>query len=308
MHNFLSRALVGSAALVVGFSLLAPAQDAPGATPSAADAQRVPPVAQGAGEYLIGPNDILKVTVYGHDDLTQTVVVQADGTFTFPLVGRVVCSDMSPEQLSRKLEILLARGFVRSPQVSVVVQEYRSKTVFVVGEVSKPGVYALEGSTTLVQILSKAAPTTDAGSEIMVVRPRDPSTTIKPADIIDKEGTIDEAAVEDVAQVIKVDWRAIQMGRLDLNIVLQPNDTIFVTQAGKIYVLGEVRNPGAYVFSPNLTVRQAISMAGGFTEDASTGKVRIIRDTERRPKDEIKVKLDVPVQPGDTIVVKARWF
>jgi polysaccharide export outer membrane protein len=299
---------VGCAALVVGFVVLAPAQDAPGTTPGATGAQMVPSVVQGTGEYLIGPNDILKVTVYGHDDLTQTVVVQADGTFTFPLVGRVVCSDMSPEQLSRKLEILLARGFVRNPQVSVVVQEYRSKTVFVVGEVSKPGVYALEGSTTLVQILSKAAPTTDAGSEIMVVRPRDPTATIKPADIIDKEGTIDEDAVEGVAQVIKVDWRAIQMGRLDLNIVLQPNDTIFVTQAGKIYVLGEVRNPGAYVFSPNLTVRQAISMAGGFTEDASTGKVRIIRDTERRPTDEIKVKLDVAVQPGDTIVVKARWF
>ena len=79
--------------------------------------------------YQIGPTDILRITVYGHDDLTQTVPLQPDGTFTFPLVGRVKGSDMTPGELEKKIGILLSRRFIRNPQVTVVVQEYRSKTV-----------------------------------------------------------------------------------------------------------------------------------------------------------------------------------
>ena len=104
---------------------------------------RSPPALAGQADYQIGPSDILSVTVYGHPDLTQTLFVQPDGTFTFPLVGRVKGSDMTPAELEKKLVILLSRGFIRNPQVTVVVQEYRSKTVYVVGEVARPGPYPL---------------------------------------------------------------------------------------------------------------------------------------------------------------------
>jgi len=109
------------------------------APPTAAPAP-APAAAPNAGpaDYLIGPSDILSVTVYGHPDLTQTLFVQPDGTFTFPLVGRVKGSDMTPAELEKKIVVLLSRGFIRNPQVTVVVQEYRSKTVYVVGEVARP--------------------------------------------------------------------------------------------------------------------------------------------------------------------------
>lgn len=264
---------------------------------------------QQAADYQIGPEDVLKITVYGHEDLTQVVVVQSDGSFTFPLLGRVVASGTSPDALAVRMTEGLARGFVRNPQVSVVVQEYRSKTVFVVGEVAKPGSYAIQGTMTLVEVLAKAAPTTSAGSEVVIVRPR-----------VAAKGPVlpDDAAVAGFdgatlasqldADVLKVNTRDIQLGRLDRNIALVAGDTVFVTQAGKVYVLGEVRNPGAYTYQPGLTVRQAISLAGGYTADAATGKVRIIRDTSRRAKDEIKVELDAAVQAGDTVIVKAKLF
>src|SRR5437867_1427385 len=86
-----------------------------------------PPAFAGAHEYKIGPDDILKITVYGHDDLTQTVVVQADGTFVYPLVGRVIAADQTPKELARKLTDQLGQGYIRNPQLTVVVQEYRSK-------------------------------------------------------------------------------------------------------------------------------------------------------------------------------------
>jgi polysaccharide export outer membrane protein len=135
----------------------------PGPAPAAQTAQ---------ADYQIGPSDILRVTVYGHEDLTQTILVQPDGTFTFPLVGRVKGSDMTPAELEKKIGILLARGFIRNPQVTVVVQEYRSKTVYVVGEVARPGPYPLAGRTTLVEVLAKAGPTPNAGAEVVVVRPQ----------------------------------------------------------------------------------------------------------------------------------------
>jgi hypothetical protein len=111
----------------------------PGAPPQAAAHAREPAGARADKEdYQIGPADILRVTVFGHDDLTQTVLLQPDGTFNFPLVGRVKGSDMTTAELEKKIAILLARGFIRNPQVTVVVQEFRSKTVYVVGEVRAP--------------------------------------------------------------------------------------------------------------------------------------------------------------------------
>jgi polysaccharide export outer membrane protein len=249
------------------------------------------------GDYEIGPEDILRVTVYGHEDLTQAIVVQADGTFTFPLVARNPGAGSSPNELARNPTTALAKGFVRNPQVTVVVQEYRSQSVFVVGEVSRPGTYPLQGRTTVVEILAKAGPTQNAGEEVTVVRPR-----------VAAQGPIlpSEVAGEQ-AEVIRVNVRDIKMGKLDQNVVLRPHDTVFVYAAPKIFVSGEVRNGGAFAYSQGITVRQAISMAGGFTPEASSGRIRVVREVDGKPK-EVKIKIDDPVMPGDTVVVKAKRF
>ena len=154
-------------------AVLAAASPARAAEEQTARAPAAPPSPPAVTDYEIGPEDILKVTVYGHEDLTQTILVQADGTFTFPLIGRVKGDFMTTKQLEQKITTLLARGYVRNPQVTVVVQEFRSKTIFVVGEVARPGSYPLAGQKmTLVEILAKAGPmTVNAGAEVIVVRP-----------------------------------------------------------------------------------------------------------------------------------------
>lgn len=257
-----------------------------------------PPRTQARAEYQIGPDDILRVTVYGHDDLSQTVVVQPDGTIIYPLIGRVEAANLTPTELARKIAELLARGFIRNPQATVLVQEYRSKTVFVVGEVTHPGAYPLAGGRTVVEILSKAGPlTAGASSEVVVVRPRTQTASPVLPSEVDRQR----------AEVIRVNVRDIQAGDIEKNIPLQPNDTVFVPVAPKVYVSGEVRSPGAFAFAPGLTVRQLISMAGGFSEDASSGRIRVVRQIDGKAK-ELKVKLDDAVQSGDTIVVKAKLF
>jgi polysaccharide export outer membrane protein len=261
-----------------------------------------PPVssAEDAGrDYRMGPEDVLRIMVYGHPDLTQIVALQADGAFVFPLVGRVEASDLAAPDLERKLQGLLARGFIRDPQVAVTVQQYRSKVVFVVGEVARPGTYPLVGTRRLVEVLARAGPmTANAGSEVVVVRARDP----EPRPLLPTE--VGGAVPAGAAEVIRVDLRDIQAGDLGQNVALLPRDTVFVPAAPKVFVSGHVPNPGGYSFTPGTTVRQAVGLAGG---SASLGRIRVLREIGGRAQP-VQVGLDDLVQAGDTIIVRGRFF
>jgi polysaccharide export outer membrane protein len=283
----------------------APAAGTQAPPPAAPAPAMAPQVAQ--ADYQIGPADILRVTVYGHDDLTQTVLVQPDGTFTFPLIGRVKGSDMTPAELEKKIVILLSKGFIRNPQITVVVQEYRSKTVYVVGEVARPGPYPLAGRTTLVEVLATAGPTANAGAEVVVVRPHKGTTVEGP--VLPTQVAEGDSAPPDKprADVFRVNMSVIQAGDLDKNLALQPNDTVFVPQAPKVFVSGEVRNPGAYGWFPGMTTRQLISVAGGLTPDGSNGRIKVVRQVDGKSEED-KIKLDEVVKPGDTVVVRRRLF
>jgi polysaccharide export outer membrane protein len=306
------------ALLCLAVTLQAPApiarpQSAPPA-PQAPAPQAPAPIPEEAAsaDYQIGPQDILRVTVYGHDDLTQTVLVQPDGTFTYPLIGRVKASDNTPAELQRKIATLLARGYIRNPQVTVVVQEFRSKTVYVVGEVARPGPYPLAGHTTLVEVLARAGPTANAGAEVVIVRPQKGTTVNGPTLPTEvgagtEGGDTSGAPASQQAQVFRVAVGQIQEGHLDQNIALEPNDTVFVPQAPRVFVTGEVRNAGAYGWFPGLTARQLISLAGGLTPDGSNGRLKVVRQVDGQSKEQ-GIKLDAPIQPGDTLVVRRRLF
>src|SRR5215217_1919851 len=97
------------------------------------------PTAIPGREYRIGAEDTLLVTVFGHPDLTVAVTVDGDGTFKYPLLGRVEAVGKKPRELETSIGDALSRGLVRDPQVSVAVEVARSKRVFVVGEVARPG-------------------------------------------------------------------------------------------------------------------------------------------------------------------------
>jgi polysaccharide export outer membrane protein len=286
----------------------APAQAPPRVAPVVVQPESRPAGTAGK-DYRIGPGDILHVTVYGHDDMNLTVIVQPTGSFVFPLIGSVSAAEATPQEVEKRIASRLAKGLIRDAQVTVVVQEYRSKVVFVVGEVSRPGTYPLAGDTSVVELLSRAGPlSANAGSEVVVVRPVAPlDRPVLPQEVkVAKAGAAMPAAGAR-AEVLRVDVRAIQAGQIDKNLSLKAGDTLFVPQAARIFVTGEVRNPGAFAFSAGLTVRQAVSLAGGFTEDASKGSARVVRDVAGKPQT-IKMKLDDPVQPGDTVLVKAKLF
>lgn len=254
--------------------------------------------AQSAANYVIGPKDVLLITVFDDPTLSGKYTVDADGTFTFPLIGRVKAAGLTIRDFELELKKRLQDGFFKNPQVTVGVDEYRSQRVFVVGEVRQPGTYPLTGGMTLIEALARAGSTLPTASgEALVVRAKRGQAVDGPR----LPGT------DGAADVITVDIRELQSGRLSQNVELFDGDTIFVPQAELVYVFGQVRNPGSYPIKRGTTVLQALSLAGGATDHAALNRIRIVRIVKGE-KREIRVKLTDVVQPGDTIIVPERFF
>ena len=243
-------------------------------------------------EYTVGPQDVLTIQVFGEPELSGKFTVEQDGIFTYPQIGRVKAAGLTLRGIEQELKKQLADGYLRNPQVAVSIENYRSQRILILGEVRSPGEYQLAGGMTLLAALARAgSTTTTAGREAVIVR--------MPANA--KPG---ENAEPDV---IKVDLADLQAGNMNLNLQLVDGDTINIPKALSAFVSGQVKLPGAFAVDNGMTVLQLLTLAGGLTDRGSEGRISIIRNVEGKQQ-EIKAKLTDVVQPGDTIVVKERFF
>jgi polysaccharide export outer membrane protein len=248
--------------------------------------------------YIVGPQDVLAIVLFDQQELSGKYTVEADGTFTFPLIGRVTAGGLTLRQVEEALRTKLSDGFFKNPQISVAVEQYRSQRVFVMGEVRTPGPYPLVGDMTLIELLARAGSTTEhAAGEALIVRS---SEAGRPAGPVLPEQ-------KNAAEVIRVDIKALQSGRLSSNAALRDGDTVFVPRAELVYVFGQVTRPGSYTLQRDTTVLQALSLAGGVTDRGTTGRIRIVRMVDGK-KTEVRVKLEDVVRPDDTIIVPERYF
>lgn len=242
--------------------------------------------------YVIGAQDVLTITVFGEMDLSGKYTVEQDGTFTFPLIGRVKGGGATLRSLEQELKKQLSDGFLKNPQVTVTVENYRSQRFLVIGEVVSPGEYQLTGDMTLLAALARAgSPKPSAGHEAVIVRKRHGKASDDPDD----------------SEIVRIDLVDLQAGDLSLNVRLQDGDTINVPKALSVYVSGQVKSPGAYPVERGTTVLQVLALAGGVTDRGSEGRTSILRTVEGKQK-EIKTKLTDIVEPGDTLVVRERRF
>jgi len=253
--------------------------------------------AAAANNYVVGPQDILTITSFDQEDLSGKYPVDADGTFTFPLVGRVKAGGLTLRELEAEIKRLLKDGFFKDPQLSVGVEQYRSQKIHIVGEVRNPGTYPLAGEMSLIEAVARAGSTLPSASgEALVVRAKAGQQTSAPV-----------LPNGDDTDVTTVDLRQLQSGSFSQNVSLRDGDTIFVPRAESIYVFGQVKNPGAYPIQRTTTVLQALSLAGGVNERGATGRIKIVR-IEKGKTVEVKTKLTDIVRAGDTIMVPERFF
>ena len=245
--------------------------------------------------YVVGAQDVLKVTVFDEPQLSGTFRVDVDGAFTYPFLGRIKAVGQNLRTIEADLARLLADGYVRRPQVAIEVEQYRSRSIFVVGEVRSPGKYALTGEMTLIEAIAQAGSTTEnAGAEILILHSGDPEQS---------EQAEPDATPE--TRTVRVNLADLQSGKVLNNVMLREGDTLFVPKAQRFFVTGHVRSPGAYTFDRGMTVLQAISLAGGLTEKGSNRGIKVVRVVNGQKK-EVGVKLTDAIQPDDTIVVRQR--
>jgi polysaccharide export outer membrane protein len=224
-----------------------------------------PAVPVSAQEYVIGARDVLKITVWGQDDLSKEYPVDPDGYVSFPLIGRVKATGFTPTAFAGELRTRLEKDYFVNPQVLVSVREYLSQKVHVSGETDKPGVYYLSGPTTVRDILSRAGGLSKAaGSQVVLVR---------------AESLRESAGKSPEAGTLRLNVARVLAGDPAENVAVGDGDTLVVPKGNTFFVFGEVRKPGAYQLDKDTNVLEGITLAGGFTDKAAPGRVRVIRST-----------------------------
>jgi polysaccharide export outer membrane protein len=257
----------------------------------------VPAPAAAQSDYVVGAGDVLSITIYGQPTLTGTFSVETDGTFVYPLIGRVDAGGQTLRAVEQLLTGRLLDGYLKHPEVSVSVEEHNSKRIFVMGEVRQPGEYTLKGDTSLIEALARAGATTpEAGAEVIVLR--------QPAGAAGGPVLPED---ERASEVTRVSLERLQGGEAAQNVRVRDGDTIFVPRGEKVFVYGHVRAPGAYAMQKDMTVLQALSVAGGVTERGAANRVRVARLVNGE-RNETDIELGDRIQPGDTIIVPERYF
>jgi polysaccharide export outer membrane protein len=240
----------------------------------------------------IGAGDLLHITVFGAPDLTTEVRVNEAGNVTMPLIGSVHLAGLTSDQAQQLIATRLRDGgLIRDPQVAVFEKEYASGGIAVMGEVQKPGIYTLLGDRRLYDALSAAGGTSSrAGRAVTITRPTE---TNKPL-------------------IVDMDYKNPSHSEAG-NVEIFPGDTVVVSRAGVVYVVGAVNHAAGFVLDNNekLTVLQAVALAGGTKPTSSLKSAKILRSTPEGVQ-EIPIPLnkileakaeDTPLQAEDVLFI-----
>jgi len=255
-HPYLSKRLVGVFA-ILSFALAV----------SCGAQETVPPDESHAGpgtravdsaRIRIGPGDLLHLAVFDVPELTQVVRVSDSGDATLMLLGSLHLDGLTAAEAQALIEDRLQKAnLILDPHVSVIIREYGTQGVSVLGEVRKPGVYQVLGTRNLLDIISEAGGTTPFAAQEATVKRRASSEKFT------------ASLSNDPAQLLAHD------------VELRPGDTVIIPKAGIVYVLGDVGRPGGYVMqnSGRISLLQVVAMAQGVNRTAARKHTRLLRKT-----------------------------
>jgi len=241
-----------------------------------------------ADELVLGGGDVVKISVYGNPDLAVETRVSESGYVTMPLVGQVGVAGLSAAMAETKIATMLQRGgFVKNPQVNLLVTALTSQQVSVLGQVNRAGRYPIDGPRSVLDLLALAGGISpDGGDVVTVIRKRN--------------GKVLKDQV-DTAELMR---GADMTGNSDV----QAGDVIFVDRAPRFYIYGEVQRPGQLRLERQMTVLQALSAGGGLTLRGTERGLRVKRRDQDGRLQTIDVKGDDLLQPNDVVYVKESLF
>jgi len=243
----------------------------------------------GQSREILGEGDSIRITVFQNPDLTTETRISERGTITFPLIGEIALTGLTPARAEARIAEYLVKGkFLVKPQVSLNLLQVRSRQVSVLGQVARPGRYPLDDtSSNLTDILALAGGVTPTGDDNVTV-------TMK------RDGKIAKLDVD-----VPTMYRAGDMSR---NIRLENGDVIFVQRAPVFYIYGEVQRAGSYRLEQAMTVMQALSVGGGVTPRGTDRGLKIRRRAPDGTLNTVDARLTDLVQPNDVIYVRESLF
>jgi polysaccharide export outer membrane protein len=227
----------------------------------------------------LGVGDAIRVTVFQQPDLTTEARISEKGSVSMPLIGEQKIAGKSAADAATQIAGALKSGkYLKDPQVSVAVVTLRSRQVSVLGQVARPGRYALDDtSSQLVDVLAAAGGVMPTGADTAIVM---------------RDGQKQVVDVKNRESAFK----------------LQNGDTVYVDRAPVFYIYGEVMRAGAYRVEPNMTVMQAIAAGGGITPRGSDRRLKMRRNGADGKVAETDAKLQDVVKADDVIYVKEALF
>ncbi|PPE71354.1 polysaccharide export protein EpsE [Caldimonas thermodepolymerans] len=240
-------------------------------------------------EYVLGPGDVIRITVFQSPDLSLETRVSESGTITYPLLGQVQVGGITVVQAEKRIADGLRSGnYVKQPQVSIMVVQVRGNQASVLGQVNRPGKYPLElANTRLTDLIAMAGGVAPAGADVVVV------TGTRNGKPFRKEVNLPSIFME---------------GRTDDDMVMENGDVVYVDRMPTIYIYGEVQRPGAIRLERDMTVMQALATGGGLTQRGTERGLRVHR---RGPDGKVQViqpSMEDKLRDGDVVYVRESLF
>lgn len=258
---------------------------------AAADAQSAPtpPAPKSASQaekdalagYVIGPEDVIEVSVLGQPEFTTRARVRVNGTVALPFIGETAVSGKTAITLSNEIgQKLKAGGYYANPVVNVDIVGFSSRYVIILGDIVQPGLQPVDRSYRLSEIIARAGGLRETGADYVLVRRAN-------------------------GEELKVPFETLASGGREEDPMVEPGDKIYVPAAELYYIYGQVGAPGQYPIKGKgpMTVRMALARAGGIGPNGSAKRIKVFRNGA-----EAKIKMDEPIRPGDVLVVGERLF
>lgn len=255
--------------------------------------------------YKIGPGDIIALTIIagGIQQAKTELVVSGQGEVTIPFVGNVKASGLTLKNLEKRIFVPLEQNYFVDPQVNIQMKEYHSLSFTISGAINKPGMYELDFHPSLLDLIAKAGGVVKERGNIAYVLRYSQGSEHDPINV-------------DLSKLL-------DGGDMSWNIMLETGDKVYIPLGKKldqtktkVYLEGEIENPGMLDYQPGLTALSACIMVGGFSKYAAPGRAKIIRIDGNSHKI-IKINLnkikngdiaDVPLKPGDRIHIPETWL
>jgi polysaccharide export outer membrane protein len=250
-------------------------------------------VIYGDDDYKLAPRDVIEVIVQDAPELSVNYTISSSGIIALRFLGPTPVAGKTTDEVSKIITDGLRGRYLRDPKVYVSVKQYNSRTFFIQGAVRNPGVYVVSGRPSLFRLLTIAGGLQENHGLVAYIfrevkpKPEKLETGVsqngddkKFKEIINEaKGTDQEAVVEGEPdyELISANIGGMLRGRLDNNVIIQPGDVVYVPPADVFYIAGEVKAPGQFQLRQGITLRQAISLAGGTLFKAKLGKGIIFR-------------------------------